>query len=178
VKSGKHRLVELKEKGIEREAGYRARIKRREAVTASYPDEDALEDISIKKYEAGYRLHRTFNDWETESFAKQYCAEGTSVAGKGSSKAEEKTSDYYSMSEHTDHEESSLQQQNSSQNTGGGSPRRKSPSPEDGGSPIKFPRRESNNSSSEEAGGSPRSNFSDSESQLCTEFRGANLGRK
>lgn len=82
VKSGKHRLVELKERGIEREAGYRTRIKRREAVAACYPDEGALEDIPIGKCKTGYYLDRTCDDWETESFAKQYCAEGTSVAGK------------------------------------------------------------------------------------------------
>ena len=83
VKSGKHRLVELKEKGIEREAGYHTRIKHCEAATASYPDESALEDIPIGKYEAGYRFCRTCNDWETESASEELRrAKGTSKAKK------------------------------------------------------------------------------------------------
>ncbi|WP_250295048.1 hypothetical protein [Wolbachia endosymbiont of Oedothorax gibbosus] len=71
VKSKKLGLVELKEKGIEREAGYYQRIYRREAVTASYPDESALECIPIRKYEAGYCLDRTYDDCETQLLLKE-----------------------------------------------------------------------------------------------------------
>lgn len=128
------------------------------AFKTCYPDKSVLKHIPIIKDKGGYRLDRTYESWETKSFFKElWPAKGISVAGKGSSKAKEKTSDYYSMSEHTDHEESSpMQQQNSSQNTRGGSPKRRSQSPVGEDSPRKFPKRESNNSSSEEAGGSPR----------------------
>ncbi|KAF5269444.1 hypothetical protein FQR65_LT12769 [Abscondita terminalis] len=178
VKSKKDRLIDLKvKKGIEREGGYYNRIKHREAATACYPDENALEGIPIIKDKGGYCLDRTFYNWETESLLEELgCTKGTSKAeemkpedNKDSGvSSENATSDYLTQSEPEpmDHEGSPpVQQQNplsddegnssessrsGSSNSSSGSDEkntrkrlqeRKSPSPEDGSSPRKSPKR-------------------------------------
>lgn len=132
VKSKKDRLVDLKvKKGIEREGGYYNRINHREAVTACYPDENALEGIPIIKDKGGYCLDRTFNDWETKLLLKeQQCTKGTSVAKKG--KLEDNKDSGISSGEATDAENVSSKAEATTsgyesmdcENTRGGSPKR------------------------------------------------------
>lgn len=120
-----------------------------EACEGCFPDEGAMKKIPIAFEEGEYVLDRSRDTCEVELLFREQLRRfrDTSVAGKGksednndtgissgeatdaenvSSKAEEKTSDYCSMSEPEpmDYQKSSpMQQQNSSQNTGGGSPK-------------------------------------------------------
>ncbi|WP_265025758.1 hypothetical protein [Wolbachia endosymbiont (group A) of Bibio marci] len=154
VKSKKDRLVDLKvKKGIEREGGYYNRIKHREAATACYPDENALEDIPIIKDKGGYCLDRTFNDWETKlPLKEQQCTKGTSVAKKG--KLEDNKDSGYSSGFVTDAENVSSKAEATTsgisgyesmdcENTGKRLPKRKSQSPVGEDSLRKSPKRDS-----------------------------------
>ncbi|MGL9758379.1 MAG: hypothetical protein ACR5LA_06075 [Wolbachia sp.] len=156
VESKRRELVNSDVKKIEEERGNR--LTPEELVKTCYPDESALEDIPISKYEVGYCLDRGFHNWETKSLMKRCCAKGTSVAGKG--KPEDDKDSGISSGEATDAENVSSKAEattssghesmdcenpptSDQKNTGGGSPKRKSPSPEDGGSPRKSPKRDS-----------------------------------
>ncbi|WP_341823385.1 hypothetical protein [Wolbachia endosymbiont (group A) of Agelastica alni] len=132
VKSKKYELVNSKVKGIEREGGYYDRIKHCEAVTACYPDENALEDIPIGKYKAGYRLNHTRGPWETESLLEELkYAKDKSKAKK--MKSEDNKDSGISSGEATDAENvsskaeaitSSGYESMDCENTRGGSPKR------------------------------------------------------
>lgn len=132
VKSKKYELVNSKVKGIEREGGYYDRIKHCEAVTACYPDENALEDIPIGKYKAGYRLDHTRGPWETESLLEELkYAKDKSKAKK--MKSEDNKDSSISSGEATDAENvsskaeaitSSGYESMDCENTRGGSPKR------------------------------------------------------
>ncbi|WP_353277547.1 hypothetical protein [Wolbachia endosymbiont (group A) of Agelastica alni] len=129
VKSKKYELVNSKVKGIEREGGYYDRIKHDEAVTACYPDKNALEDIPIGKYETGYRLDRTFNDWETKLLLEELkYAKDKSKAKK--MKSEDNKDSGISSGEATDAEnvsskaEATTSSGTDCENTRGGSPKR------------------------------------------------------
>lgn len=181
VKSKRGELVnsdvkKIEEERIRKEGGRYERVTPHEIVTASYPDEGALEDIQIMKYETGYYLDRENENWETKSLVEKL---GISKAKKMQHKDEEKDSGKGTSGSEVDlmdsEESSPVQQQNSSQNTTRGSPKRKPEEPHEGSPTSKSQRSGSGNSSSEEAGDSPHSNLSDSE--LCGQFSKTRISR-
>ncbi|WP_353283783.1 hypothetical protein [Wolbachia endosymbiont (group A) of Lypha dubia] len=121
------------------------------AIETCYPDESALEYISITKGEGGHWIDRNYDASEVKSFREErWPAKGTSKAEK--MKSEDNKDSGYSSGFVTDAENVSSKAEATTssgyesmdcENTGRKSPKRKSPSPEDGGNPRKSPKRDS-----------------------------------
>ncbi|UZE38799.1 hypothetical protein [Wolbachia endosymbiont of Drosophila pseudotakahashii] len=122
----------------------------KKAIKTCYPDESVLEYISITKDKGGYWINRDYDGSEVELFrGERWPAKDKSKAEK--MKPEDNKDSGYSSGFVTDAENVSSKAEATTsgyesmdcKNTRGGSPKRKSPSPEDGGSPRKSPKRDS-----------------------------------